>query len=174
MGYPEAARDEAPTWIASAALRQEMLGEWPVSLPVTEAPREVPVEVVAPVIVDRWLVEELPVAPLDDAPAFVPEREPEPVPVPVPEPEPEPVPEPEPEPEPEPDPEVPVVVARERATVVVLTRSFHGTARYTLDPLAEAAPRRRFARGGREPVPTVEVPARPAGVRALPTRRPSA
>src|SRR3954453_10595153 len=29
-GYPEA-RDEAPTWIASAALREEMLGEWPVA-----------------------------------------------------------------------------------------------------------------------------------------------
>ena len=29
-GYPEA-RDEAPTWIASAALRAEMLGEWPVA-----------------------------------------------------------------------------------------------------------------------------------------------
>ena len=28
-GYPEAQRDEAPTWIASAALRAEMLGEWP-------------------------------------------------------------------------------------------------------------------------------------------------
>src|SRR3954471_3008358 len=30
-GYPEA-RDEAPTWIASAALRAEMLGEWPVAV----------------------------------------------------------------------------------------------------------------------------------------------
>src|SRR4051794_12054053 len=33
-GYPEAQRDEAPTWIASAALRAEMLGEWPHSTPV--------------------------------------------------------------------------------------------------------------------------------------------
>ena len=32
-GYPEAQRDEAPTWIASAALRAEMLGEWPVRRP---------------------------------------------------------------------------------------------------------------------------------------------
>src|SRR3954454_20853518 len=31
-GYPDA-RDEAPTWIASAALREEMLGEWPVAVP---------------------------------------------------------------------------------------------------------------------------------------------
>src|SRR3954471_3908274 len=30
-GYPNA-RDEAPTWIASAALREEMLGEWPLAL----------------------------------------------------------------------------------------------------------------------------------------------
>src|SRR5258708_33125976 len=31
-GYPDA-RDEAPTWIASPALRAEMLGEWPVAAP---------------------------------------------------------------------------------------------------------------------------------------------
>src|SRR6059058_2562984 len=30
VGYP-GTRDEAPTWIASAALRSEMLGEWPVA-----------------------------------------------------------------------------------------------------------------------------------------------
>src|SRR3954453_3656241 len=35
-GYPEV-RDEAPTWIASAALREEMLGAWPVA--VQAAPR---------------------------------------------------------------------------------------------------------------------------------------
>lgn len=29
-GYPEQ-RDEAPTWIASAAMREELLGEWPVA-----------------------------------------------------------------------------------------------------------------------------------------------
>ncbi len=39
-GYPEAQRDEAPTWIASAALRAEMLGEWPHSSPVEEEPGE--------------------------------------------------------------------------------------------------------------------------------------
>ena len=37
-GYPEAQRDEAPTWIASAALRAEMLGEWPSRAPSSEAP----------------------------------------------------------------------------------------------------------------------------------------
>ena len=36
-GYPEAQRDEAPTWIASAALRAEVLGEWPAA---PEAPPE--------------------------------------------------------------------------------------------------------------------------------------
>ena len=35
-GYPEAHRDEAPTWIASAELRAELLGEWPVA-PAGEA-----------------------------------------------------------------------------------------------------------------------------------------
>src|SRR5439155_25892857 len=29
VGYPEAQREEAPTWIASAAVRAEVLGEWP-------------------------------------------------------------------------------------------------------------------------------------------------
>src|SRR3954467_5259201 len=29
-GYPAGQRDEAPTWIASPALRAEVLGEWPV------------------------------------------------------------------------------------------------------------------------------------------------
>src|SRR3954467_13350329 len=36
-GYPEAQRDEAPTWIASAELRAEMLGEWPHTAPVEDA-----------------------------------------------------------------------------------------------------------------------------------------
>src|SRR5438270_4309516 len=34
-GYPEA-RDEAPTWIAPAALRAEVLGDWPVALRETD------------------------------------------------------------------------------------------------------------------------------------------
>ena len=34
VGYPEAHRDEAPTWIASAALREEVLGEWPHATPL--------------------------------------------------------------------------------------------------------------------------------------------
>lgn len=48
-GYPEP-RDEAPTWIASADLRAELLGEWPVAVPPDggedtepDAPAELPV-----------------------------------------------------------------------------------------------------------------------------------
>jgi hypothetical protein len=44
-GYPESQRDEAPTWIASAALRAEVLGEWP-SAP--EAPAEAEATAVEP------------------------------------------------------------------------------------------------------------------------------
>jgi hypothetical protein len=107
-GYPEVQRDEAPTWIASAALRAEMLGEWPVAAPVAD--------------------------------------------------EPEPQPEPELDPEPEPLPEV------------ALQRSATGVARYSLDPLGDPAPRRRFGRGGAAESPGIEVPARPEGPRALPGR----
>ncbi|HEY3961356.1 MAG TPA: hypothetical protein VGL84_02430 [Gaiellaceae bacterium] len=32
LGYPEVERDDAATWIASAAVRAELLGEWPVAL----------------------------------------------------------------------------------------------------------------------------------------------
>ena len=42
VGYPEARRDEAPTWIASAALRDEVLGGWP-------HPEPLPGRVAAPV-----------------------------------------------------------------------------------------------------------------------------
>lgn len=48
-GYPEQ-RDEAPTWIASADLRAELLGEWPVAVPPAgedtepDAPAELPVQ----------------------------------------------------------------------------------------------------------------------------------
>ena len=155
-GYPEAARDEAPTWIASAALRQEMLGEWPVSGAAAGAERQPDGEVV-----DPWLVVGLPAAPLGESED---ELEPEPAP------EPEREQESEPEPEPEPEPELLPAALQVEVSVAVLVRSFHGVARYSLDPLAEPPARRRFGRGGGEPVPTIEVPARPAGVRALPNR----
>src|SRR3954447_6202513 len=61
-GYPDA-RDEAPTWIASAALREEMLGEWPVAV----APASDEDELQFDEEQDPWTQpEELPVAPLDE------------------------------------------------------------------------------------------------------------
>jgi hypothetical protein len=148
-GYPEA-RDEAPTWIASAALRAEMLGEWPVvSRPEPEVDEDEPA-----VDVDPWTrAEELPAAPLGELePAAEPEAEPEP------ELAPEPVPVRLPA-----APEANGGAGNGAALDVAL-------ARYRLDPLAEPEPRRRFGRGrGHEPS-AVEVPARPVGVRALPGR----
>lgn len=146
-GYPEA-RDEAPTWIASAALREEMLGEWPIAAlpeppvsPPGSAPAErAPERLSEP---DPWMVQELPAAPLG----------------------------PEPEEEPDAD-EAPDTVddAVQPSLEVVLTRSVPGSARYSLDPLAEPSPRKRFGRGTAVEAPAVEVPSRPEGVRALPGR----
>jgi hypothetical protein len=45
-GYPESPRDEAPTWIASAAMRAEVLGEWPA--PPEAPPEEAAAAVAAP------------------------------------------------------------------------------------------------------------------------------
>jgi hypothetical protein len=53
---------------------------------------------------------------------------------------------------------------------VALARSVQHVARYSLDPLADPPARRRFARGTGEAPPSVEVPARPGGTRALPSR----
>src|SRR6478672_3022235 len=82
-GYPEA-RDEAPTWIASAALREEMLGEWPVARQPVRQDESEPEAVVEP---DPWThAEELPAAPLDErepVPEPACEADPEPVPLPV-------------------------------------------------------------------------------------------
>jgi hypothetical protein len=142
-GYPEVQRDEAPTWIASADLRAEMLGEWPVAAPVAAEPELEPVLAE----LDPWSVAELPVAPLD-------EQEDDP----------------EPEPEPEPDAELEPEAEPEPSLAVELQRSAAGIARYSLDPLADPAPRRRFGRGGAPDPPAVDVPARPGGVRALPGR----
>lgn len=139
-GYPEA-RDEAPTWIASAALREEMLGEWPVAL---APPREDEEALRDPEPVDEhdpWThAEELPVAPLDED-----EHEHE-------------------------HEQQRVAVALEPQPALVLTAIDVRTARYRLDPLAEPQPRRRFRRGGHEEPEAIEVPARPAGVRGLPGR----
>jgi hypothetical protein len=173
-GYPEA-RDEAPTWIASPALRAEMLGtetvgEWPVAAPPVSEPGEPEVDP------DPWTTaEELPVAPLGEldpapepAPALAVHAEPEPAfsappfsppvsaivePAPV-----AAASAPEPEPAPEPSLEV------------ELARSVQGVARYSLDPLGDPQPRRRFSRGSAPEPAAVEVPARPEGIRALPGR----
>jgi hypothetical protein len=191
-GYPDSQRDEAPTWIASPALRAEVLGEWPVATRSDEEEPE-PAEEEA---VDPWTVVELPSAPIGEVEEELVEPEPEPEMEPEPEPEPEPVadtfvariPEPEPvpgtdlaaepAPEPEPVPELPPVsdthvsetAPEAPALDVELVRSVQGVARYSLDPLGDPPPRRRFGRGPSEVPPVVEVPARPEGVRALPGR----
>ncbi len=179
-GYPEAARDEAPTWIASAALREEMLGEWPVAIPVTESQSKPSEPVADPQAArDPWLVAELPVAPLGEL-----DEEPEPPP-PGPEPEPEPEAEPEPDREPESALALPADEARDdeesaaarEARVLALAgldngAAQYGVAKYSLDPFAEAPARRRFGRGGGEAPATIEVPARPGGARSLPGSRP--
>jgi hypothetical protein len=195
-GYPEA-RDEAPTWIASAALRDEVLGEWPVAVrPVAQVVEERELEVDP----DPWThAEELPVAPLAELePEPVARPEPEPVaqaepesvaqpepesvaqaqPEPVAQPEPEPVAQPEPEPVAQPrpvarpEPEPPSVAEPAPSPEVALVASVRvvTVARYSLDPLAEPQPRRRFRRSAGGQLDVVEVPARPGGVRALPGR----
>jgi hypothetical protein len=158
VGYPEV-RDEAPTWIASAALREEMLGDWPVAVPPVSPPQAaVSVPTVEPIAEpqpvderDPWTIQELPAAPLGEL---------------EPEPEDDGVPEQEPVPEIAPMPDT---VAR-ASVEVVLTQSVNGVARYSLDPLAEPAPRKRFGRGTTVEVPAVEVPSRPQGLRPLPGR----
>ena len=77
QGYPGSARnDDAPTWIASASLRAEVLGEWPVFGPVPRqadaADEEEPqfVEASRPGA-DPWTVAALPAGPVDEpAPAI--------------------------------------------------------------------------------------------------------
>jgi hypothetical protein len=169
VGYPEA-RDEAPTWIASPALRAEMLGEWPVAAPPVETP-PVSATAAAPqpeVDPDPWTrAEELPAAPLGE---LDPDPEPKPKPVAAAlEPLPALIP-----------PPVSVPAAAKPATGqpepvrpaldVELARSAQRVARYSLDPLGDPQPRRRFARGTAPEPDAVEVPARPEGVRALPGR----
>jgi len=141
VGYPEAHRDEAPTWIASPALRAEVLAaqgqggevlaEWPHAAP---APAEANAEQ-KDEREDPWTIVALPAAPLGEV-------------------------EPEPAPEPEAGPSLDVALAP----------SAQGVARYNLDPLGDPPPRRRFGRGGAEAPLAVEVPARPGGIRALPGR----
>jgi len=104
--YPSAEqRDEAPTWIASAALRAEVLGAWPVApAPAAEdtqaeEPAHAPAEDGTDAVVEP-------------APELV-ASEPEPVPELAAEREPEPEVEVGPEPEPEPEPVVAAALADE-------------------------------------------------------------
>jgi hypothetical protein len=147
-GYPDASRDEAPTWIASAALREEMLGEWPVAAHVADSP----VDEVTEEELDAELVVPLPPAPVLVEPPVSQPAAVAPAPVP-----------------PAPVAPAPLPPAAEPTIDVVLARSAQRVARYSLDPLAEPAPKRRFGRGdGDGQPPAVEVPARPEGIRVLP------
>jgi hypothetical protein len=189
VGYPEQ-REEAPTWIASAELRAEMIGDWP-------APRR----------------DEVDDARLDDIDAddvdledVEPVRLPEPLyevpPVPDPDPEPEPEPQPEPEAEPPapeaqppapeaeppaPEAEPPAPQAEPPALVPAAVslpepqpEPADGAAEteaepaavavYHLEPFAGPPPRRLFRRrSGGEPG-TIEVPARPRARPSVPGR----
>jgi fused signal recognition particle receptor len=187
-GYPEA-RDEAPTWIASPALRAEMLigaepaGEWPVAVPPVSAQPEAQEPEVDP---DPWTrAEELPVAPLGELAPPEPEPQPEPAPVAAAEPLPALIPPPVSAPQTRapqtraPQTSAPPVSVAAEATPepdlepsldIELARSAQGVARYSLDPLGDPAPRRRFGRGSAPEPDGLEVPARPEGVRALPGR----
>jgi hypothetical protein len=80
-GYPDATRDEAPTWIATPALRAEVLGEWPVTAAGIAAPPAEPdehdldpAELPDP---DSWTVVGLPPA-VVEAPVAAVAPEPEP------------------------------------------------------------------------------------------------
>ena len=148
-GYPEA-REEAPTWIAPAALRAEVLGDWPVALRIEDEeaedvdldePEPEPQPQLKLEADDPWVVQELPASPIDDE-------------------------------EPEPEPSEPELTEQPVPQLdLALARSVQGVARYRLDPLGEPPPKRRFGRGGGgEESPAVEVPARPTGVRVLPGR----
>ena len=140
-GYPELEHDEEATWIASAQLRAELLGEWPMPA-AQEDKQEAPP--------DHWLVVEE--APLEIEVVAV-AVQPEPV-APL---------EPEPEPEPQSEPEPQPVLGTRNASATTFESSV--TARHHIDPLAD--PGRRSFRRRREP-PSIEVPAYPSGPRPLP------
>jgi len=71
QGYPGSGRDDAPTWIASASLRAEVLGEWPVLGPVQQDDEEEAEPVFATPAdegADPWTVAEMPAAPVGEEP----------------------------------------------------------------------------------------------------------
>jgi hypothetical protein len=138
QGYPGAGGEEAPTWIASAALRAEVLGEWPLAAPLELEPE----------------LEPEPEPSAESAPAADEDASVVPLPPELPR-EDELLPEPEAR-----------VAERARANGAAQVSGL-ATARYTFEPLPdEPAPRRRFSR--RSEPPALEVPARPASPRPLP------
>jgi len=125
QGYPGSGRDDAPTWIASASLRAEVLGEWPVFGPrqdEADEEEDEPQFVDASPGADPWTVAALPAGPVEEA---------------------------------------------SRPISVVRVPSDGRKARYSLDPLGDTAPRRRFGRGRGQQWDSIEVSARPSR-RALP------
>jgi hypothetical protein len=148
QGYPDASREEAPTWIASAALRAEALGEWPVAAaPVEVEPEpaeavagseeealEPPSEAGADRGRDPWTITESPSVPLGEAPATSGTA-------------------------PKPPARLPPAGAPT-------------TARYRFDPLAEPHAGRRFRRQRQEDDDgeSLRVPARVTGPRPLPEK----
>jgi hypothetical protein len=172
-------------------LGADSIGEWPVAAPPLAPDPAMPEPAAAePAAQERaaqepdpdpWTrPEELPVAPLGELDPQ-PESEPQPAPEPLVAAQPVPalIPPPvsatqpgasqlsvaveatsDPDLQPEPEPSLDLELAR----------SAQGVARYSLDPLADPAPRRRFGRGSAPEPDAVEVPARPEGVRALPGR----
>jgi hypothetical protein len=68
QGYPGSGRDDAPTWIASASLRAEVLGEWPLFGPGrqdTQDEEEPEFVDASSGGADPWTVAALPAVPLD-------------------------------------------------------------------------------------------------------------
>jgi hypothetical protein len=141
-GFPTAPRAEETMWMASPALRTEVIGDWPLAVSAPADPRPAAQES------DPWLAVSLPVAPIEREPA---RREGQAAPAPA-----------------APAPAEPEVAPATWSTVIASRARQGPTAFHSLDPLAEP-PRRR--RGGTTEEPLrVEVSARPPGVRPLPSR----
>jgi hypothetical protein len=195
LGYPAAEqRDEAPTWIASPALRAEVLGEWPVAAPAPgeETQEEPPtdesaveseaevesVETAEPEVVEPEVVEPEVVEPEVVEPEVVDLDEAAPAAGAGPRrrrlwgrhgkadesADPWTVTELPVEPETTEEP-------GEAPALAGLAPTAERTARHRLDPLPEPAPKRRLRRRhDQEDGPAIELPARPVGVRVLPGR----
>lgn len=175
---------EAPTWIATPQMREEVLG-WPAAgldgdAPATEEPQttveEMPEELLAEAAASAAAVEELdvgwPVAaePVED-PWYTQELRAEPEPEPEIEPEPEPAPEPvalEPGPEPaalEPEPAPVAAAPALQPAAAAAARA----ARHRIDPYAEQPGRRwRRGRGGEAEEAVVELAELPRHARLEP------